>query len=222
MPITASIIAGGIAAGKGIQSLIRANRAKKEIEGLQKGLKDPRFEMPKEMMQAYDAAKAMPVSRNMPGYGAMQNLMGVQQASALGDISKYGTGLDAVAALTNLGTQGMAQQQQIGIENAQNYQSQLENRRANMANMASQLGEYRQMEYEQNVLNPFLRTSAAISALRQKRYQESNLAFDAFANVARAGGGMMGGIGGKTTTTTGNTGEFGETGIDTIEPMLYG
>jgi hypothetical protein len=191
MPVTAAIVAGTIAAGKGVQSLVRANRAKKEMERLGKGLKDPSFSMPAELMQAYDAAKAMPVSRNMPGYGAIQNMASMQQQGALGDISKYGTGLDAVAAMTNLGTQSMAQQQEIGIQNSQNYQSQLENRQQNMAGIANQLAGFRQYEYEQNVLNPFLRTSAAISALRRKRYQESNLAFDSFANVLQAGAGAI-------------------------------
>jgi hypothetical protein len=41
--------------------------------------------------------------------------------------------------------------------------------------------------YEQNELNPFLRTSAAISALREKRYQESNNTFDAFSKAALMG-----------------------------------
>lgn len=202
MPITTAIIAGTIAAGKGVQSLIRANRAKKEAERLGKGLKDPKYTMPQELMQSYDAAKAMPVSRNMPGYGAIQNQIGLQQSSALGDIQKYGTGLDAVAAMTNLGAQGMQSQQALGIQNAQNYQSQLENRQQNMANIGSQLAQYRGEEYTQNVLNPFLRTSAAISALRQKRYEESNQAFDSFANVLQAGGQIYGGMPGGTAPSS--------------------
>lgn len=207
MPITATLItSGAIAAGKGIQSLIRARRAKKEIESLSKGLKDPRYNISPEIAETYAAAKNMPISRNMPGYGAMQNMMSLQTAGAMGDIQKYGTGLDAVAAMTNLGGQNMMAQQELGVQNAQTYQDQLMSRSEMMMRMAPQMAQERMTQYEQNVLNPFLRSSAAISALREKRYQEADNAFNSFAQAASSGvsaagnAGMFGGGGGDTGT----------------------
>jgi len=79
-------------------------------------------------------------------------------------------------------------------ETAAQYQGQAEQRKMQgIQQAAAQLAPYRDTMYEQNELNPFLRTSAAISALREKRYQESNNMFDAFGNVA---GTLIGGFGG--------------------------
>jgi hypothetical protein len=199
MPITASlIVAGGIAAGKGIQSAIRANRAKKQIEDLQKNLVEPKYQLPKEMMEMYANLKGQGIQREMPGMGNMRNAQDLQMAAMLGDIGTMGGGsaVDRMAALQGAYQNRMAGEQQIGFENAQFQQAQREQRQRDMMALQQQIAGQRGIQYQQNQLNPFLRTSAAISALREKRYQESNNAFDAFSNAAMTAAGGVGGGGG--------------------------
>lgn len=199
MPITASlIVAGGIAAGKGIQSAIRANRAKKQMEELQKNLVEPKYQLPKEMMEMYANLKGQGVQREMPGMGNLRNAQDLQMSAMLGDIGTMGGGsaVDRMAAIQGAYQNRMAGEQQIGFENAQFQQAQREQRQRDMMSLQQQIAGQRGMQYEQNQLNPFLRTSAAISALREKRYQESNNAFDAFSNLGMMAAGNVGAGGG--------------------------
>jgi len=144
MPITAAVIAtAAIAAGKGVQSGVRARRAKKEIESLQKDLKEPTYELPQELVDAYN--RQLGQRTDMPGRALAQYGLDLSYSNALGNASRAATSSqDLLSVATGLGEQK-------------------------------------------------LRTSAAISALREKRYQESNNMFDAFGNVA---GTLIGGFGG--------------------------
>lgn len=196
MPITASlIVAGGIAAGKGIQSAVRAHRAKKEIESLQKGLKDPSREISPELMQTYNMIQRQGMDRQMPGMSNLRASQDIQTAAMLGDIGAMGGGssVDRMAALQGAYQNRMLSEQEIGLKNADYLVSQQQDKIKNLMSMQPLIAQERQQQYEQNELNPFLRTSAAISALREKRYQESNNAFDAFSNAAMtAAGGIKG------------------------------
>ena len=205
MPITASlIIAGGVAAGKGIQSAIRAHRAKKQMEELQKNLVEPTYELPKELMEMYANVKGQGVQREMPGMGNMRNAQDLQMSAMLGDIGTMGGGsaVDRMAAMQGAYGQRVAGEQEMGFQNAQFQERQRQQKQQALMALQQQIADQRGLQYEQNELNPFLRTSAAISALREKRYQESNNAFDAFAKVGMtAAGGLGGGTGGLDSFT---------------------
>lgn len=199
MPITASlIVAGGIAAGKGIQSAIRGRRAKKEMEKLQKNLKEPTYELPQELMNAY--TRQLGMSTEMPGQQLAKYGMDMSYGQALGGASRAATSSqDLLAAATGLGQQRMMGGLKLA-ETAAQFQGEAEQEKMRgITQLAGQIGQYRDVMYRENELNPFLRTSAAISALREKRYKEANNTFNAFANLAQTavgGIGMFGGGGG--------------------------
>jgi hypothetical protein len=186
MPVILAV-AGGIAVGKGVQSAIRANRAKKEIKKLEAGLKEPKYELPQELMATYN--RQLGQRTDMPGRKAAEYGMDMSIGQTLGAISQGAQGSsDIMAATTTLGAQRMMGGLNLA-QTAADYQREAEkNKMQGLTNLSAQIGGYRDEMYTQNQLNPFLRTSAAISALREKRYQESNNTFDAFANAARVGG----------------------------------
>lgn len=197
------IVAGAAAAGKGIQSAVRANQAKKEINRLEQSLVEPSYELPTELMSAYNRQLGM--STEMPGQQLARYGMEMDYSRAMGDASKASmTSQDRLAAATLLG-----QQQMMGglklAQTAAQYQGEAEQEKMRgISQLAGQIGQYRDVMYREEELNPFLRTSAAISALREKRYKESNNAFDAFSNlgqiaaggITQFGGGGGGGLGG--------------------------
>jgi hypothetical protein len=186
MPVILAV-AGGVAVGKGIQSAVRANRAKKEIEKLQKGLKEPKYELPQELMATYN--RQLGQRTDMPGRKAAEYGMDAAVGQSLGFASGGAQNSnDVMAAATSLGQQRMMGGLNLA-ETAANYQMDAERQKMQgLYNMSSQIGGYRDEMYRENQLNPFLRTSAAISALREKRYQESNNTFDAFAKAGQVGG----------------------------------
>lgn len=186
MPVILAV-AGGIAVGKGVQSAIRANRAKKEIKKLEAGLKEPKYTLPQELMATYN--RQLGQRTDMPGQKAAEYGMDMAMGQSLGFVSGGAqNSADVMAAATTLGQQRM----QGGLDlayNAANYKMDAERQKMQgLSNLSAQIGGYRDEMYRENQLNPFLRTSAAISALREKRYQESNNTFDAFAKAAQVGG----------------------------------
>lgn len=196
-PITIGLLAtGAISAGKGIQSAIRARRAKKEIEGLQKNLKDPFYELPPELMQTYGMVQRQGMDRQMPGMSNLRASQDIQTAAMLGDIGAMGGGssVDRMAAIQGTYQNRMLGEQDIAFKNSQFLAEQQQEKVRNLMSMQPLIAEQRAKQYEQNELNPFLRTSAAISALREKRYQESNNMFDAFGKTLMAGVNLLGGM----------------------------
>jgi hypothetical protein len=186
MPVILAV-AGGVAVGKGIQSAVRANRAKKEIEKLQKGLKEPKYELPQELMATYN--RQLGQRTDMPGQKAAEYGMDTAMGQSLGFASGAAqNSTDVMAAATTLGQERMQGGLNLAF-NAANYKADAERQKMQgLSNLSAQIGGYRDEMYRENQLNPFLRTSAAISALREKRYQESNNTFDAFAKAGQVGG----------------------------------
>lgn len=192
------IVAGAAAVGKGIQSAVRAHQAKKEIDKLQQGLVNPSYELPGELMSAYNRQLGM--STEMPGQQLARYGLDMSYGQALGGASRAATSSqDLLAAATGLGQERMMGGLKLAQTAAQ-FQGEAEQEKMRgISQLAGQIGQYRDVMYRENELNPFLRTSAAISALREKRYKESNNTFNAFANLAQTavgGIGMFGGGGG--------------------------
>lgn len=199
MPVTALLITGGVALGtsigKGIQSGVRARRAKKEAQRLEKNLVNPTYELPQELMSAYNRQLSTPI-QDMQGLDTARAAADVGYGQSLAGISRgTGSSQDFLSAATTLAEQKMLGDLQttanFQMQNSQFRQQQEYEKTRGINALAFQLAGQREKMYEQNELNPFLRTSAAISALREKRYQESNNMFDAFSSAAAVGGNMF-------------------------------
>jgi hypothetical protein len=226
------IAAGVSSAVKGIQSAVRAKEAKKEMDRLKEGLVDPSYELPTELMSAYNRQLGM--STEMPGQQLARYGMEMDYSRAMGDASKASmTAQDRLAVATSLG-----QQQMMGglklAQTAAQYQGEAEQEKMRgISQLAGQIGQYRDVMYRENELNPFLRTSAAISALREKRYKESNNTFNAFSNLGQivaggitqfggGGGGLGGGGGGGDMGSIASSAANAITGAGSMQNSQFG
>lgn len=119
-PITLGLIAaGGSALFQGIKGVQQTREAKE----MQKNL-GPRvnYQIPEEAKRALALYQNMAVSRTMPGQQLMQNMIDMQQAKALGGATRAATSSqDLLSVATQLGEQGMEQQQALGVQAAQDY-----------------------------------------------------------------------------------------------------
>ena len=119
-PITLGLIAaGGSALFQGVKGIQQTREAKE----MQKNL-GPRvnYQIPEEAKKALALYQNMAVSRTMPGQQLMQNMIDTQQAKALGGATRAATSSqDLLGVATQLGEQGMQQQQELGLASAQNY-----------------------------------------------------------------------------------------------------
>ncbi len=95
---------------------------KKKADEMQEDL-GPRvnYQIPEEAKKALALYQNMAVSRTMPGQQLMQNMIDMQQAKALGQMSRVGNAQDAAGLIQSLGEKSMEQQQEIGLAAAQNY-----------------------------------------------------------------------------------------------------
>jgi hypothetical protein len=95
----------------------------REAKEMQKNL-GPRvnYQIPEEAKRALALYQNMAVSQTMPGQQLMQNMIDMQQAKALGGATRAATSSqDLLGVMSNLGEQGMMQQQELGLAAAQNY-----------------------------------------------------------------------------------------------------
>lgn len=119
-PITLGLIAaGGSALFQGVKGIQQTREAKE----MQKNL-GPRvnYQIPEEAKKALALYQNMAVSRTMPGQQLMQNMIDMQQAKALGGATRAATSSqDLLSVATQLGEQGMEQQQALGVQAAQDY-----------------------------------------------------------------------------------------------------
>jgi len=163
-----AIVTGAVSLGKGIQSAIRGRRAKKEIESLEQNLVDPTYELPGELMSAYN--RQLGQRTDMPGRALAQYGIDESYMNALGNASRAATSSqDLLAAATGLGGQQMTAGLDLAKRSAEYQRTAEQQKMQGLGQLAGQIGQYRDIMYRENELNPFLRTSAAISALREKR-----------------------------------------------------
>lgn len=102
---------------------IQAHKQNKAAKEMQKNLgARVNYQIPEEAKKALALYQNMAVSRTMPGQQFMQNAIDMQQAKALGGASRAATSSqDLLGVATQLGEQGMQQQQELGLAAAQNY-----------------------------------------------------------------------------------------------------
>lgn len=110
-------------AGSTIFQGIKGLQQTREAKEMQKNL-GPRvnYQIPEEAKRALALYQNMAVSQTMPGQQLMQNMIDMQQAKALGGATRAATSSqDLLGVMSNLGEQGMMQQQELGLAAAQNY-----------------------------------------------------------------------------------------------------
>jgi hypothetical protein len=113
----------GLSAGSAIFQGVKGLQQTREAKEMQKNL-GPRvnYQIPEEARKALALYQNMAVSRTMPGQQFMQDAIDMQQAKALGGATRAATSSqDLLSVATQLGEQGMEQQQQLGFEAAQSY-----------------------------------------------------------------------------------------------------
>jgi hypothetical protein len=119
----------GVSAGSAIFQGVKGIQQTREAKEMQKNL-GPRvnYQIPEEARRALALYQNMAVSQTMPGQQLMQNTIDMQQAKALGNVTRAATSSqDLLGAMTNLGEQGMMQQQELGLAAAQNYNQNQQN-----------------------------------------------------------------------------------------------
>jgi hypothetical protein len=113
----------GLSAGSAIFQGVKGLQQTREAKEMQKNL-GPRvnYQIPEEARKALALYQNMAVSRTMPGQQFMQNAIDMQQAKALGGATRAATSSqDLLSVATQLGEQGMEQQQALGLQAAQDY-----------------------------------------------------------------------------------------------------
>jgi hypothetical protein len=120
-PITA--IGLGLSAGSAIFQGVKGIQQTREAKEMQKNLgARVNYQIPEEARKALGLYQNMAVSQSMPGQQLMQNMIDMQQAKAVGGATRAATSSqDLLGVMTNLGEQGMQQQQELGLAAAQNY-----------------------------------------------------------------------------------------------------
>jgi hypothetical protein len=191
MPITIGLIAaGGSALYQGIKGVQQTRQAKE----MQKNL-GPRvnYQIPEEAKKALALYQNMAVSRTMPGQQFMQNAIDMQQAKALGGASRAATSSqDLLSVATQLGEQGMEQQQQLGLAAAQNYtqrQQDLAGAYGTMAGYQEKVTADKQQDWYER--------SAAAREMREAGLQNTMGAVQGLGQMGMMA--AMGGFGGEAT-----------------------
>jgi hypothetical protein len=112
----------GLSAGSAIFQGIKGLQQTREAKEMQKNL-GPRvnYQIPEEAKKALALYQNMAVSRTMPGQQFMQDAIDMQQAKALGQMSRVGNAQDAVGLIQKQSEDSMALQQNLGFEAAQSY-----------------------------------------------------------------------------------------------------
>jgi hypothetical protein len=112
----------GLSAGSAIFQGVKGLQQTREAKEMQKNL-GPRvnYQIPEEAKKALALYQNMAVSRTMPGQQFMQNAIDMQQAKALGQMSRVGNAQDAVGLIQKQSEDSMALQQTLGLEAAQSY-----------------------------------------------------------------------------------------------------
>lgn len=177
--------------GPAAMQFFQGVKQKKEGEALAKTVKDPVFDIPDSAEAALANAERNASSRYMPGQTNLQTSLNQNTANVTSDILRTARSpQDALAALTAVNATNQKGQNEIGFQAAQNFNQ----RQADLRGQQGIMSQWENKKWENDVLNRFLRDSAAASALKnagiQNKYQGAKAAFGAVGSAAGPGGGM--------------------------------
>lgn len=189
MPVTIGLIAAGGATlfqgAKGIQQTRQAKEMQKNL--------GPRvnYQIPEEARRALALYQNMAVSQTMPGQQLMQNMIDMQQAKALGGATRAATSSqDLLGVATQLGEQGMEQQQELGVQAAQDYARRQQDYASALGTMAG----YQEKVTEDKQRNWYERAAAA-REMRQAGLENTMGAVQGLGQMGMMA--AMGGFGGE-------------------------
>ena len=156
--------------------------------------------------------------QNMPGMNMMQNQIGAATAGGVGAIERAGSGAEGMGAITDLYSNQMGQQQQIGIQNAA-YKDQAQ--KDNMQNLNT-AGEWEQKAWEVNEYNPYLQAQQKASQLdtagRMGQWEGLKTKMGSWAESFQGMGGALDDIGSEAAGLIGK----GAPGIGGIVSAAFG
>ena len=195
----------GLSAGSAIFQGVKGLQQTREAKEMQKNL-GPRvnYQIPEEARKALALYQNMAVSRTMPGQQFMQNAIDMQQAKALGGATRAATSSqDLLSVATQLGEQGMEQQQALGLQAAQDYNQRQQDYAGALGTMAG---------YQEKVTadkqQDWYERSAAAREMREAGLQNTMGAVQGLGQMGMMG--AMGEFGGKGGSTK-SLGDYGIT-----------
>lgn len=167
---------------------IQGRKQGKQADELAKNLTDPVYNIPSSAEAALANAEAMARSRYMPGQTALQNRIEQGTANAMSDVMRFSRSpQDALSAITAIGARNNDLELDLASRAAMDYQ----NRQAQLRQQQGIMAGYEEKKWTNDVLNKFLRDSAAASALENASIRNK---YEAVKGAANAAGTFMGGL----------------------------
>jgi hypothetical protein len=203
----------GLSAGSAIFQGIKGLQQTREAKEMQKNL-GPRvnYQIPEEAKKALALYQNMAVSRTMPGQQFMQDAIDMQQAKALGQMSRVGNAQDAVGLIQKQSEDSMALQQNLGFEAAQSYNQRQQDYAGALGTMAGyqeKVTADRQIDYDQRA-----------AAAREMRFAGLENTMGAVQGLGQMGMmAAMGQFGGKGGSTK-SLGDYGITDPSEISTTI--
>jgi hypothetical protein len=159
-PITIAMLGAQLVAPT--MQFIQGRKQGKQADELSKNLTDPVYNIPSSAEAALANAEAMARSRYMPGQTAFQNRIEQSTANAMGDVMRFSRSpQDAMSAITAIGAKNNDMELDLASRAAMDYQ----NRQGDLRQQQGIMAGYEDKKWTNDVLNKFLRDSAAASAL---------------------------------------------------------
>lgn len=209
-PISIAMLAAQLAAPT--MQMIRGVKQGRQADELTENLTDPVYNIPSSAEAALANAKAMASSRYMPGQTALQNRIEQGTANAMSDVMRFSRSpQDALSAITAIGARNNDLELDLASTAAMDYQ----NRQRELRQQQGVMAGYQDKKWTNDVLNKFLRDSAAASALENASIRNK---YEAVKGGVNAVGTFMGNLktnGGGTTTDMGTI----STGLEPINSV---
>jgi hypothetical protein len=214
-PITIGMLAAQL--GPAAMQLIQGINQKQQGDAMAANIKDPIYNIPEAQKESLALARTNASSRYMPGQTNLQNRLDQGTANITSDVLRTSrSSQDALAALMGVNAQNLAGEQEIGFRSAQDFNE----RQSILRNELAQMAAFQDKKWTNDVLNRFLRDSAAASAMRNagitNTYQGAKAGFNALGMAAQ--GGLFGGT--KSTAATGGwlASEIPQTSLGSMTP----
>lgn len=187
--------------GPAVMQFIQGHKQSKMASEMAKDIHDPIYQIPQAAQEGLANARVNAESRYMPGQTNLQNQLDQGTANSTSDVLRTSRSpQDALGALVSINANNQAGQQQIGFQSANNYNQ----RQGDLRGALQMMSGYQDKKWTNDVLNKFLRDSAATSALRNAGM---NNQYQGVKGAANAIGSMgMGGFGGGPKSTSFSTG----------------
>jgi len=157
-PLTLAAISSIPAITQGIAGLVQSQRSKEILKNLER----PTYNIPEAKTQALNRSKNLASSMNMAGQANVEQRLDQASANALYDINQNSSsGVEALAALSGVYSNQMGQENQLGLNAAQDYQL----RQNAVLGELNKYAEYQDKAWDYNVNQPFQEKAAAAQAL---------------------------------------------------------